>query len=124
VSDDELREVLAIVNLEDLATRCGGLDTDFDFEKILSIGERQRLAFARVLLKNPLCALLDEATSALDRENESLLYEKLRATPATIVSVSHRPSLIKYHSHVLELKPEGEWSLHPAENFRFTMDLV
>ena len=101
-----------------------GFEAEFDFEKILSLGERQRLAFARVFLNNPRYVLLDEATSALDRENESALYEKLIATSTTLVSVSHHPALVKYHSQVLELKVDGGWKLHPAKKFRFTEDLV
>jgi putative ATP-binding cassette transporter len=124
VTDQELSEVLDLVNLSGLIERSGGLDAEFDFEKILSVGERQRLAFARVFLKKPRYVLLDEATSALDRENESALYEKLVETSTTVVSVSHHPSLVKYHSQVLELKKGGEWSLHRAAKFQFTEDLV
>ena len=124
LSDEEARDVLERVNLSDLEVRCGGFDRELDFEKILSVGERQRLAFARVLLKNPRYVLLDEATSALDRENEEALYEQLASTSATIVSVTHHPSLVKYHSQILELKPDGEWSLYPASEFQLTEDLV
>ncbi len=124
VSDGELREVLDRVNLPELVGRCGGFDAEFDFDKILSVGERQRLAFARVLLKHPRYVLLDEATSALDRENESALYRQLTATSVTLVSVSHHPALVKYHSKVLELTADGGWRLHSAPNFRFTEDLV
>ena len=124
LSDEESREVLERVNLSDLEVRCGGFDRELDFEKVLSVGERQRLAFARVLLKNPRYVLLDEATSALDHENEESLYEQLISTTATIVSVTHHPALVKYHSHVLELKPEGEWSLHRASKFQLTENMV
>ena len=124
VSDAELREVLDRVNLPDLVDRCGGFDVEFDFEKILSVGERQRLAFARVLLKHPRYVLLDEATSALDRENESALYRRLIATSTTFVSVSHHPALVKYHSQVLELTADGGWRLYSAAEFRFTEDLA
>jgi putative ATP-binding cassette transporter len=124
LSDEESREVLERVNLTDLEVRCGGFDRELDFEKVLSVGERQRLAFARVLLKNPRYVLLDEATSALDRENEEALYEQLASTSATIVSVTHHPALVKYHSQILELKPDGEWSLYPASKFQLTEDLV
>jgi len=124
LSDTEARDVLDRVNLSDLEVRCGGFDIELDFEKVLSVGERQRLAFARVLLKNPRYVLLDEATSALDRENEEALYEQLASTSATIVSVTHHQSLVKYHSQILELKPDGEWSLYPASNFQLTDSLV
>ena len=124
VSDAELRDVLDRVNLPDLVDRCGGFDLEFDFEKILSVGERQRLAFARVLLKHPRYVLLDEATSALDQENESALYGQLIATSTTFVSVSHHPALVKYHSQVLELTADGGWRLHSAREFRFTEDLA
>jgi putative ATP-binding cassette transporter len=124
LSDEEAREILDRVNLSDLEVRCGGFDSELDFEKILSVGERQRLAFARVLLKNPRYVLLDEATSALDRENEEALYDQLASTSATIVSVTHHPSLVKYHSRILELKPDGEWSLYAASEFQLTEDLV
>ena len=124
VTDEELREVLELVNLSGLVERCGGFDADFDFDKILSVGERQRTAFARVFLKGPRYVLLDEATSALDRENEAALYDKLIATSTTLVSVSHHPTLVKYHSQVLELKVNGDWCPHTAANFRFTEDLA
>jgi putative ATP-binding cassette transporter len=124
VTDQELSEVLDLVNLSGLVERCGGFDAEFDFEKILSAGERQRLALARVFLKGPRYVLLDEATSALDSENESDLYEKLSTTSATLVSVSHHPALVKYHSHVLELRVDGQWRFLPAAKFRFTEELV
>lgn len=123
VTDEELREVLKQVNLPDMVERCGGFDSQLDFEKILSVGERQRLAFARVLLNRPQYVLLDEATSALDRKNESELYQKLTATSITLVSVSHHPALVKFHSQVLQLQAEGNWQLHSAAEFRFTEEL-
>ena len=118
-SDEELREVLSLVNLGGLIDRCGGFDAEFDFDKILSTGERQRVAFARAILKKPRYVLLDEATSALDGDNESALYEKLVATSSTIISVSHHPALVKYHAQVLELKADGAWQLHSSADFRF-----
>lgn len=118
VTDEELREVLEQVNLGGLLERCGGFDTDFPFEKELSAGERQRLAFARVFLNKPGYVLLDEATSALDRENELALYERLNRGSMGVVSVSHHPALVKYHTQVLELQQGGNWKLHAAQTFR------
>ena len=117
--DAELLRLLERVNLPDLAERFGGLDAERDWEKVLSIGEQQRLAFARVLLTRPRYAMLDEATSALDVANEESLYRQLAATETTLVSVGHRSSILKYHKHVLELTGEGGWQLHPAEGFSF-----
>ncbi|MEG3862378.1 ABC transporter ATP-binding protein/permease [Microcoleus sp. herbarium12] len=118
VDEEELRRVLASVNLADLADRLGGFDADLDWAEILSLGEQQRLAFARLLLTEPRYAILDEATSALDLKNEQHLYEQLQATKTTFVSVGHRLSLLKYHEQVLELLGEGNWRLLSAEEYR------
>jgi putative ATP-binding cassette transporter len=121
-SDDELRRVLARVNLAKLEERCGGLDAPVRFDKVLSMGEQQRVALARVLLRGPKYVMLDEATSALDAVNEAALYEELRSTSTTIVSVSHRPTLLKYHQQVLELDGRGGWRLEQASHYRFSDD--
>lgn len=118
VDDEKLRRVLASVNLADLPERLGGFDADLDWAEILSLGEQQRLAFARLLLTEPRYAILDEATSALDLENEQHLYEQLQATKTTFVSVGHRLSLVKYHQQVLELLGDGSWRLVSTEEYR------
>jgi len=118
VDEEKLRDVLASVNLADLPERLGGFDADLDWAEILSLGEQQRLAFARLLLTEPRYAILDEATSALDLENEQHLYEQLQATKTTFVSVGHRVSLVKYHQQVLELLGDGSWRLVSTEEYR------
>ncbi len=119
VPDRELLGLLDRVNLGDLAGRFGGLDAELDWGKVLSIGEQQRLAFARVLLCRPRFVMLDEATSALDAGNEELLYRELAATATTPVSVSHHAALLKFHRQVLELTGSGNWRLHRAQDYRF-----
>ncbi len=114
-TDDELLEVLKAVNLPDLVERCGGFEVEADWGKILSLGEQQRVAFARVLLSKPRYVILDEATSALDSQNEEALYQQLQDTGATLVSVSHRPNIVKYHKHVLELGGDGSWLVTSVE---------
>jgi len=114
VSEEELRQALELVNLPLLVDRCGGFDLELDFSKLLSVGEQQRLAIARVLIRKPSCVILDEATSALDTENEQRLYELLTSTRATLVSVAHRRHLARFHSQVLELGAEGTWQLQPS----------
>jgi len=118
VEEEKLRHVLASVNLADLPERLGGFDADLDWAEILSLGEQQRLAFARLLLTVPRYAILDEATSALDLDNEQHLYEQLQATKTTFVSVGHRLSLVKYHQQVLELLGDGSWRLVSTEEYR------
>jgi putative ATP-binding cassette transporter len=73
----------------------------------LSLGEQQRLAFARVLLAEPALVFLDEATSAVDEASEARLYDLLRSAPwqPTVVSVGHRSTLIKFHDAILDLAP-------------------
>ena len=119
VPDDELLRLLERVNLPDVAQRFGGLDADLEWGKVLSVGEQQRLAFARVLLAEPHYVMLDEATSALDAANEENLYRQLAATRTTPVSVSHRPGLLKYHRRVLELTGGGGWKVEPADGYVF-----
>jgi putative ATP-binding cassette transporter len=118
VDEEKLRRVLASVNLADLPERLGGFDADLDWAEILSLGEQQRLAFARLLLTEPRYAILDEATSALDLDNEQHLYEQLQATKTTFVSVGHRVSLVKYHQQVLELLGDGSWRVVSTEEYR------
>ncbi|MBL7087305.1 ABC transporter ATP-binding protein/permease [Acidovorax sp.] len=119
LSDERLLELLQEVHLESLAERVGGLNASHDWEKLLSVGEQQRLAFARVLARQPSIVILDEATSALDSANETALYERLRASGTTLISIAHRPAVLKHHTRVLEFKGEGAWELHAAADFRF-----
>ena len=119
ISDEELLLLLEMFNLPHIVGRFGGLDAELDWGKVLSVGEQQRLAIGRVLLAKPRYAMLDEATSALDIGNEEGLYLQLAGMPTTLVSVSHRPTLLKYHHQVLELPGDGRWQLHPTRNYRF-----
>ncbi|MGL6339670.1 MAG: ABC transporter ATP-binding protein/permease, partial [Waterburya sp.] len=66
ISDLDLYYALDVVNLPDLAERFGGFDIEKDWEEVLSLGEQQRLAFARIIISKPRYVMLDEATSALD----------------------------------------------------------
>jgi putative ATP-binding cassette transporter len=119
VTDEELLSLLERVNLPNIAEQFGGLDVELDWAKVLSVGEQQRVAFARVLRVAPRFAILDEATSAMDIANENSLYKQLAASSTTLISTGHRPSIKKYHSQVLELIGDGKWHLHAAGNYRF-----
>ena len=98
----QLTTVLEQVGLRALA---GELETLDNWPQRLSLGEQQRLAFARVLLTEPSLVFLDEATSALDERSEAQLYAMLRAAPwrPTIVSVGHRRTLRNFHDHILDI---------------------
>ncbi|GFE67421.1 ABC transporter ATP-binding protein/permease [Chroococcus sp. FPU101] len=116
ISNEKLINVLQQVNLSELVTRFGSLEVVDQWTNVLSLGEQQRLAFARLLLNHPRYAILDEATSALDGKNEELLYRYLQKTSITYISVGHRPSLFKYHQQVLELTGNGAWKLSTVDS--------
>ncbi|MGB3616154.1 MAG: ABC transporter ATP-binding protein/permease [Elainellaceae cyanobacterium] len=121
ITDYAVRRALKRVNLEALPERVGGLDSERDWPTILSLGEQQRLAFARILLTQPRYAILDEATSALDVRNEHQLYQLLRQMNISYLSVGHRPSLIDYHDNVLELGGNSGWHLTSANSYMFEL---
>ena len=108
IDDETLRRTLEKVALPHLVDR---LDEVEDWAKVLSPGEQQRIAFARVLLTKPKAIFLDESTSALDEGLEFVVYNLVRTElPDTIlVSVSHRKTVEQHHTHELELLGEGEW---------------
>ncbi|WP_315708141.1 ABC transporter ATP-binding protein/permease [Brenneria uluponensis] len=122
ISDQELTTVLNKVCLGDLLMRHGTLDTEKDWPRVLSLGEQQRLAFARILLINPRYIFLDEATSALDLPTEATLYSLLESSGFAYISVGHRPSLIGYHTKALRLQEGGKWQLLPVEKLTVAED--
>ncbi|MDZ8031144.1 ABC transporter ATP-binding protein/permease [Nostoc sp. DedSLP04] len=118
MTDPELKDILQQVNLQNLLNRVEGFDTEVPWENILSLGEQQRLAFARLLVTNPSFTILDEATSALDLNNEGNLYQQLQETKTTFISVGHRESLFNYHQWVLELSQDSSWQLLTVQDYR------
>ena len=104
------------VNLSEILLRVDGdLGKVVDWTNVLSLGEQQRVAFARLFLKKPAIAFLDEATSALDEDNERLLYETLRKTGIAFVSVGHRSTLKEYHDSLLVLNRDGSSEMQKLE---------
>ena len=110
VNDHEIQNVLQLCQLEQLINK---LDTVEDWSRILSLGEQQRIAFARVLLIRPDWTFLDEASSALDEATEKIMYQLLkeRLTATTIISVGHRSTLVSYHNRQLHIGTAGTWTL-------------
>lgn len=115
LDDDALLALLDTVALPSLAPRVGGLDADAEWAHVLSLGEQQRVAAARLLAARPAAAFLDEATSALDAAGEAAVYAAVANTVPIYVSVGHRPELAAWHTHVLEVGgADGRWALHDA----------
>ena len=110
-SDEKLVEILKAVDLPNLTDK---LDVADDWSRILSGGEQQRLAFARVLLTAPNYIFLDEATSALDEPRELEMYKLLKEKlpTVTIISVGHRSTLFEVHDTELKLDGAGNWRVN------------
>ena len=111
--DERLRDLLTRVALAHLRDRLG---EEQDWAKVLSPGEQQRIAFARVVLHRPDAVFLDEATSAVEEGLEFALYELLRTElPETIViSVGHHRVVEQHHQKHLTLLGDGAWRLDPV----------
>lgn len=110
VDDESIQGALLKVALPHLIIRINEVK---DWSKVLSVGEQQRIAFARILLNKPKAVFLDESTSAMDEGLELMLYRLIRdELPDTIVvSVSHRDTVDQHHGRQLELLGDGEWRL-------------
>lgn len=110
IGDREIQQALVAVALSHLVIRLGEVR---DWAQVLSVGEQQRIAFARILLARPRAVFLDESTSAMDEGLESMLYQLIRSElPQTVlVSVSHRDTVGQFHGRHLELLGDGEWRL-------------
>jgi putative ATP-binding cassette transporter len=106
-SEEQLREAISAVGLPGLAER---LDEEAHWNRMLSLGEQQRLGIARAILHSPDYLLLDEATASLDEPAEAQLYRLLaeRLPGTTIVSIGHRSTLSAFHERGLSLVREGD----------------
>ena len=108
----KITRVLEQVQLAHLQDR---LEQEQDWSRILSLGEQQRLAFARLLLHKPKVAFLDEASASLDEGMEHAMYRLIREElpNTTIISVGHRSTLVPLHQQQLELHTDGSWVFNP-----------
>ena len=102
-TDKQLMDISRLVRLEYLPSREGGWETRKQWKDVFSGGEKQRVMFARLLYKQPKFAVIDEGTSAVSADVEGLLYETCKKFGITLITISHRPSLLKYHSAQLKL---------------------
>lgn len=108
-------EMMKAVQLGHLSDK---LEMENDWTRVLSLGEQQRLAFARLLIIQPDVAFLDEATASMDEGLEDAMYRLLRQrlTHTTIISVGHRSTLNIHHKQQLEIEPQTQqWKLTEYE---------
>ena len=107
---DEINKALDKVGLSQL-TKDHNVNEIKDWTRVLSVGEQQRLAFARILINKPDFVILDEGTSALDSDNEQKLYNILNELGVAYISVGHREEIKQFHNLVLTMLPNGKYSL-------------
>ena len=111
----DLAKITRVLEQVQLAHLQDHLEQEQDWSRILSLGEQQRLAFARLLLHKPKVAFLDEASASLDEGMEHAMYRLIREElpNTTIISVGHRSTLVPLHQHQLELHTDGSWVSNP-----------
>jgi ABC-type uncharacterized transport system fused permease/ATPase subunit len=108
-SDEQLIEVLGQVRLAYLVEREGGFDKVNDWNDVLSGGEKQRMAMGRLIYHKPKYAILDECTSAVSIDVEGHLYTYMKEQGITLITVSHRDTLWKFHEFLLKFKGDQQF---------------
>ncbi|XP_037393177.1 ATP-binding cassette sub-family D member 3a isoform X5 [Pygocentrus nattereri] len=121
ISDQVLKEYLDNVQLGHILDREGSWDTVQDWMDVLSGGEKQRMAMARLFYHKPQFAILDECTSAVSVDVEDYIYSHCRKVGITLFTVSHRKSLWKHHEYYLHMDGRGNYEFKPitAETVEF-----
>jgi ATP-binding cassette subfamily D (ALD) protein 4 len=118
VVDETLMALLERVGLSDLLKEFG-LHSKQEWFEVLSVGQMQRLGFARLFFHKPKFALLDEATSALDEPVEALLLKQCVINNITMISVAHRPAVVSFHDQVMMLDGKGSYNMLPIDGVSF-----
>ncbi|KAK7603676.1 hypothetical protein V9T40_003675 [Parthenolecanium corni] len=114
-SDKDLKKHLDRVQLSYLLNRDDGWDTVADWIDVLSGGEKQRIAMARLFYHAPQFAILDECTSAVSMDVEDSMYQYCRESNITLFTVSHRRSLWKHHEYYLQMDGRGSYEFQKIE---------
>lgn len=108
-TDEDLMALLDSVRLGKLVKREGGWSSDNDWNDVLSGGEKQRVAMARLLYHKPKYAILDECTSAVSIDVEQHLYEHMKSQDITLITISHRPTVWAFHEWLLQFHGDKEY---------------
>lgn len=109
VTDNDLLQILKIVEIDHIVDRPRGWDAEEEWRDVLSGGLQQRVAMARLFYHAPKYAILDECTSSVTLEIEKAMYDKAKALNITLMTVSHRRSLWKYHDNILQFDGQGNY---------------
>ena len=109
VTDKDLYRILQKVEIEQIVERDGGWDAEEEWRDVLSGGLQQRVAMARLFYHAPKYAILDECTSSVTLEIEKAMYDNAKALNITLMTVSHRRSLWKYHDNILQFDGQGHY---------------
>ncbi|KAG7450156.1 adrenoleukodystrophy protein [Guyanagaster necrorhizus] len=107
INDDDLLNILSVVQMEGVVEREGGWNAAREWRDALSGGDQQKIAWARLFYHNPKYAILDEATSLVPPDMEGMMMEYAAKLGITLLTVSHRPSLWKYHAMILHYDGQG-----------------
>ncbi|KAF7725939.1 hypothetical protein EC973_009176 [Apophysomyces ossiformis] len=107
ITDDDLMNILKVVQIEHIVEREGGWDSEKEWMLALSGGDKQRIAMARLFYHSPRYAILDECTSAVSMDIEKIMYTHATELGISLLTVSHRPSLWKYHNYILQYDGQG-----------------
>ncbi|KAI5305882.1 Vacuolar ATP synthase subunit B [Ascosphaera pollenicola] len=107
ITDDDLSDIVSILEIASIVERPGGWDAEEEWRDVLSGGLQQRIAMARLFYHKPKYAILDECTSSVTLEIEKVMYETAKSLGVTLMTVSHRRSLWKYHEKILQFDGQG-----------------
>ncbi|KAL8732111.1 MAG: hypothetical protein Q9181_004075 [Wetmoreana brouardii] len=109
VTDNDLLQILSTVDIQDIVDRPHGWDAEEEWRDVLSGGLQQRVAMARLFYHRPKYAILDECTSSVTLEIEKAMYDNAKELGITLMTVSHRRSLWRYHDDILQFDGRGNY---------------